>query len=542
MRIFFWLVLCCLPLLQGCGGGETPVERANREQVLILNIGAEPQNLDPHTVTGVPESRVIRSLMEGLVNKNPETLEPIPGIAQSWKIEDRGRRYLFQLRPGARWSNGDPVLAAHFVYAWRRILSPALGSEYAYNLYIIRNARPYNLGTLKDPEQLGIRALGPRTLEVTLETPAPYFLQLLDHYSAFPVHPPTIERFGDPTQRDTAWTRPGNFVGNGPFILKRWEINRQITVERNPFYWDAGSVKLNGIRFLSVENLGVEERMFRAGQLHITTSLSSEKVQVYKEHHPQQLRLHPYLGIYYYELNVRHPPLDDRRVRRALGLAIDRKELCERVTRSGEQPAYAMTPPGVAGYTPEPGIRFDPVQAQRLLTEAGFPGGKDFPSLELLYNTSHEHRKIAVAIQQMWKKHLGIDVQLNNQEWKVYLETRNRGAQQIARAGWIGDYPDPNNFLDLMIADSGNNRAGWANPEYDRLIDFANRMGDQRRRYIVFRRAEKLLMQEMPVIPLYIYTSRRLVHPAVRGWYSNLLDYHHYRDVHLVAGDSAPGA
>lgn len=527
------IVATCALCLGSCGVDEqnTPVALSPQTQTLYFNIGSEVQNLDPHTVTGVPEARVLRALLEGLVSKDAHNLEPRPAVAQSWTVSDDGTRYTFHLRPDAYWSNGDRVRAQDFVYAWKRILSPELVAEYAYNLYPVLNAEAYHQGKLADFDEVGVHARDEQTLVVDLRASTPYFLQLLDHYSTFPVHPPTVERFGG-ARRNTRWTHPGNFVGNGPFVLVEWKIHQKIVVSQNPLYWDIDRVRLEKIEFYPIDNASVEERMFRTGRLHITSTLSPEKIGHYRERMPEALFVHPYLATYYYELNVNWPPLDDIRVRRALGMSIDRRQITQ-LLKGGQKSAFSLTPPGTAGYTPPAGVHFAPEQARQLLDDAGYTDRDRFPKLELLYNTSESHRQIGVAIQQMWKEHLGIDLTLNNQEWKVYLQSRNNGDFQIARAGWVGDYPDPNNFLDLMMGNSGNNRTGWRNAQYDQLILDANRSLSAEKRYQIFGEAETILLREMPVIPIYRYNNIRLVHPTVRGWHVNLMDYHNYADVYL---------
>ena len=518
--------------LAACSADKPGVAQGNRDGHLYMGIGGEVQNLDPHTVTGLIESRVLRALLEGLTIKDMHTLEPRPSAASRWDISDDGLRYTFHLNPQGRWSNGDTVTSADFVYSWKRILSPKLASEYAYNLYPIKGARAYHHGELKDFSQVGARSAGPLTLEVELESPTPFFLHLLDHSSTYPVHRPTIEKFGVIDERDTAWTRPANYVGNGAFTLREWKLYRHIIVAKNPRYRDAETIRLNEIHFLPVDDVNVEERMFRADRLHVSASIPMEKIETYKQERPEALRITPSMGTYYYDLNVSKAPLDDRLVRRALGLAIDRQKLVG-ILKGGQLPALALTPPGIGGYRPPQGIRHDPERARQLLADAGYPGGKDFPELEILYNTSEGHRKIAVAIQQMWRSELGVSTRLNNQEWKVYLQSRNNGEHQIARAGWIGDYPDPNTFLDLMTSSSGNNHTRWANADYDQLIAAANRTLNQRRRLRLFERAERILMREMPVIPIYTYVNVKLVHPSVRNWHINPMNFHDYRKVYL---------
>jgi oligopeptide transport system substrate-binding protein len=517
----------------GCGDYKSNVESGNLNDTLHWGNGTEPQSLDPHIATGVPEHHIISALMEGLIHKDGETLEPRPGVAESWDISDDGRVYTFFLRKNARWSNGDPHNAHDYVWSWWRALQPALGNLYAYMYFPIANAKAYYEGEINDFNQVGVKALNDYTLQVTLTEPIPYFLQLLDHYSTYPVHRATVEKFGTADQRGTRWTYEGNIVGNGAFQLKEWKINRRITVERNPYYWNADNVKLNQVVFYPTENVTTEERMFRAGQLHYS-GIPSDKIEVYKAANDPSLRIQPYLGIYFYRLNVEQPHLKDKRVRRALGMTINRDLLVSQITKGGQIPAYAITPPGTMGYYPESDLTFDPETAKQLLAEAGYPNGEDFPTTEILYNTSEGHRKIAVALQQMWKKHLNIDVTLLNQEWKVYLDTVSNRHYEIARAGWIGDYVDPNNFLDMFLCNGGNNRTNWCNSDYDQLIlEQVPKATSHQQRLALFKQAEKLLLDEMPVIPIYVYTSNNLVHPTLKNFGRNILNQANYREMYL---------
>ena len=524
--------------LTGCGGGESNVSAGNKTGTLYWGNGTEPQSLDPQIATGVPEHHIISAVMEGLVLKDRKTLEPRPGVAESWTISEDGRVYTFKLRDNARWSNGDPHTAHDYAWSWWRALQPALGNLYAYMLFPIENAQQYYEGDVSDFDEVGVKALDDRTLQVTLSFATPYFLQLLDHYSLFPVHQATIEKFGDADQRGTRWTYEGNLVGNGPFKLVDWKINRRIVVQSNPHYWDAKNVSLKEIIFIPIENIVTEERMFRAGQLHVTSSLPADKISVYREAKNPELRIAPYLGTYYYRLNVRKPQLHDPRVRRALAMTVDRQRLVDNITKGGQIPAYAMTPPGTMGYYPESNLKFDPEGAKRLLAEAGYPNGEGFPPTEILYNTNEGHRKVAVALQDMWKKHLNIDVRLLNQEWKVYLDTESAGQYEISRAGWIGDYVDPNNFLDLFLCDGGNNRTGWCNEEYDRLIlDVAPSMTSHEERLKVFQKAETMLLDDMPIIPIYTYTTVQLVSSSVKNFDPNIMNAASYKDIYLQADE-----
>ena len=531
------LALC----LCGCGRRETNVTRGDREQILFKGNGTEPAGIDPHVVTGVTEHNILTALFEGLVSENPIDLHPEPGVAESWEISEDGRTYTFHLRDNARWSNGDPVRARDFVYSFRRILSPGLGAEYAYMLYPLRNGKAFNTGKIDDFSEVGVKADGDLTLIIELENPTPYFLELLNHASWWPVHPPTIEKFGEIDERGTLWTRPGNIVTNGAFTLKDWKINKHLVVEKNPLYWDAQEVELKEIHFLPIDSIDAEERAFRTGHIHLTETIPLHRIDYYRENRPELIRFDPYLGTYYYRINTNVSPLGDKRVRLALAMTINREEITRYVLRGGQKPAYHYTPPDTNGYTSRSRFEYDVKRARELLAEAGFPGGRGFPELEILYNTSEAHRSIAVAIQQMWNKALNIKVKLLNEEWKVYLASVTNGDFQISRAGWIGDYNDPNTFLDMWLIGGGNNSTGWSNSEYDKLIELAGRTIDARERFEYFQQAEAILMDEMPIIPIYFYVSNLLIQPSVKGWHPTILDHHPYKFVSLLREGPDPG-
>jgi len=534
--IFLSILLVTCVTLTGCGSSETNVVSGNKSGTLYWGNGTEPQSLDPQIATGVPEHHVISAVMEGLVLKDRKTLEPRPGVAEAWDISDDGRVYTFYLRENAKWSNGDAHTAQDYVWSWWRALQTTLGNQYAYMLFPIKNAKRYYDGETTDFSDVGVKAIDNRTLQVTLTNPTPYFLQLLDHYSLFPVHQATVEKFGRADERGTRWSYEGNLVGNGPYKLEEWKINRHITVTKNPYYWDEANVSINSIVFKPVDNAVTEERMFRAGALHVTSSIPADKIAIYQEKSAPELKITPYLGTYFYRLNINTPQLQDKRVRRALGMAIDRKQLVDNITKGGQIPAYTMTPPGTMGYFPKSTLNFDPEAAKRLLAEAGYPNGEGFPPIEILYNTNEGHRKIAVALQEMWKNYLNIDIKLLNQEWKVYLATESAGDYQISRGGWIGDYVDPNNFLDMFLCNGGNNRTGWCNEEYDRLIlEVAPSQSSHEQRLKIFQQAETMLLEDMPIIPVYTYTSIKLLHPSVRNFDDNILNQAMYKDLYLDA-------
>jgi oligopeptide transport system substrate-binding protein len=512
-------------LLIACSAGESNVVQGNREGILHYGNGSEPQGLDPHVVTGVPENHIIRALFEGLAVKNPYTLEPEPGVAESWDISDDGRTVTFHINPEARWSNGEAMTAQDYVWSWQRALNPAMGNLYAYMLYPVRNAEAFATGQLDDFGKVGVKALDDLTLQVTLNERTPYFIQLMDHYSTFALHRATIEKFGKATDRFTRWTRVENIVSNGAFRLKEWKLNRRIVVEKSDTYWDRDNVKLNGVVFYPTENIVSEERMFRVGQLHYTQSIPLDKIPVYRAMENSPYVQAPYLGTYYFLINTTRPPVDDVRVRQALSMAVDRDKLNRTVLQGSNFPAYSITPPDTLGYYPPTLFGYDVEKARALLADAGYPNGDGFPPLELTYNTSESHRKIAVALQQMWKDALNIRVTLSNQEWKVYLDSVTQMDFQIARRGWIGDYVDPNNFLDLFITGGGNNNTGFSDPRYDEMIlRLAPQAETREERYAIFYEAETILMEQMPIIPIYTYTSKHLIHPSVKGLPSNLMD------------------
>lgn len=534
-----YLLPALIPLLL-CSCGRDPVDKNPAgqpddgvPQILHLGNGAEPKALDPHVVTGVTEHNIISALLEGLVTENPKTLEPQPGAAESWSVSDDGTVYTFALRSNGKWSNGDTVTAHDFVFSFERMLSPGLSAEYAEMLFVMKNAAAFHEGTLTDFSQVGVRAVNDSTLEITLNAGTPYFLSMLNHYSWYPVHPPTILKHGKMDELHTPWTRPGNYVGNGVFVLDTWEVNKVIVVKKNPLHWDAEIVRLEAIHFHAIEKALTEERAFRAGDLHVTGTVPLDKIEKYQQQSPELLMVSPYIGTYYYLFNVEQPPLDDVRVRKALSMSIDRAAICTHVLKAGQLPAYHFVPPDTGGYTSQARVTYDIAAAKTLLAEAGYPDGEGFPGFELLYNTNESHRKIAEVIQQMWQKNLNIKVMLKNQEWKVYLDSTQQGDFQVARAGWIGDYVDPNTFLDLWITGGGNNRTRWSNSDYDNFISTAAATSDAAVRFNAFQKAETILLNELPIMPIYLYVSLSLIQPGVKGWYPTLLDHHPYKYVYL---------
>ena len=534
-------VFCYYPLLGvylfliGSCSAPSNVERAIDEKILHFGLGSEPQYLDPHLANSVSAHNVIIALIEGLVSEDPKTLKPVPGVAEKWDISEDGLVYTFHLRKNAKWSNGDPVTAHDFVYSYKRILNPELASQYASMLHGLKNARQYHEEGLSWEEaKVGATAIDDYTLQLTLENPTPYFLELLNHYSWFPAHPPTIEKFDAFGKQGTAWTRPGNYVGNGPFTLSDHKVNSVIEVKKNPLYWDAQTVSLEGIRFYPIESADTEERAFHSGFLHLTQTVSPDRIDFLKENHPDLIHFESYLGTYFYRFNVEEPPFDDVRVRLAFNLATDRQAIVEKVTKGGQLPARCFTPPGTGGFSPESRFRFDPKKAKSLiqeyLTEKGL---ESLPKIELKYNTSEGHKKVAEALQGMWKNHLGAEIQLLNMEWKVFLSTIAKRDFSLARAGWIGDYVDANTFLHMWRTGDGHNNTGWSSTRYDELLELAAQESDTEKRFSYFEECEKLIAENAPILPIYFYVHVTLRSPTVKGWHPTLLDHHPYKYVRL---------
>ncbi len=531
------LLVVAWALLGGCARQERPTDRGVREGVLIINNGAEVPDLDPHTVTGVPEFHVMDALFAGLVDQDPDNREILPALAERWTISEDRQTYTFHLRSGLKWSDGVPLTASDFVRSYERTLNPLLAGDYAYLFLILEEAAAYNAGTETDFGTVGVSALDDRTLQIRLAHPVPYFLSLLTYpcWRPLPMH--VVEAHDGVRRRGARWTREGNLVSSGPFVMTRWEPNRVLVVERNKSYWDAETVRLKAIHFFPVESLDTEERMFRSGQLHITNTVPLTKLQGYREQPNSPLRIDPQLGTYFYRFNVTRPPFDDARVRRALSLAIDREAIVQRITQADQAVAGSFSPPGAGGFEPAVRVDFDLDEARKLLAEAGYPGGVGFPVVEILYNTSESHRTIAEALQQMWKVGLGIDLQLYNQEWKVFLDTLDNKDYALARSGWVAVYDDANQFLEIFTSGNPNNRTGWSSMAYDELHAASLREGDPTKRLAILQQLDTMLMEDAVVAPIYHYTNSYLIDPRVRGWNPGPLDKRRYKYVYL---DDAP--
>jgi oligopeptide transport system substrate-binding protein len=522
----FWFLLTCCQK-------ESEVDRANREGILLIGNSSEPKGLDPHIVSGVLESNILRALFEGLITSDPDSDTATPGGAASEVTPDATATvWTAKLRPNGKWSDGMPVTASDFAFSYERLLTPELGAQYAEMLYFLKGAEEFNKGKTKDFSTVGVQVIDDLTLQLTLRGPTPYFREILKHYTWTAVPRHVVLRHGSIGQRGNPWTRKENIVCNGPYQLKSWRRTDHIEVERNPFYWNAANVTLNGIRFLPITNLYTEARMFRDGQLHMTYAATSEVIDMMKATNPSALRQEPYVGTGFFRFNTTRKPLNDVRVRKALSLAIDRPAICNTVFR-GYTPAYAMTPP-MGDYKPPHLLEFDRVLAKRVLDDAGYPGGKGFPRLKVLIASKETAATLAQAVQAMWRDTLGIEVEIENKEWNAYLVAMQELDYDIANAGWVGDYLDPLTFLEMWTPGNGNNLTGWKSPEFVKLLQQSFQENDPTRRLENLYQAETILVDEAPIALIAWQARNYLIHPSLKGWHSLLLSNNPYQFLRLV--------
>jgi oligopeptide transport system substrate-binding protein len=504
--------------------------------VLNRALSTEPESLDPQKSRSVQAADVLRDIGEGLVSYDASG-EMVPATAQSWEISADGLTYTFRIRPGARWSNGDPVTATDFVFGLRRLVDPATAAFYAAELGNVVNAADIVAGKL-EPGELGVSAKDERTLVISLVRPTPYLLSLLTHPSTFPVHRGSIEQHGD------AFARAGNLVSNGAYVLADWEPGAIIELHRNPHYWNDTETSIDVVRHHVVTQEVAEFNRYRAGELHITSTVPPDNFDRIRAEYADQLRIAPTLGVYYYGFNMTRPPFaDNPELRQALSMAIDREVLVEAIIGRGEAPAYSWVPPGIANYEPVQLPYADLSQqernaiAQSLYRKAGYSEENPL-RFELRYNTSDTQQRIALAVQAMWRNVLGAEAQTVNVEFQVLLDQmREREVTEVFRSSWFGDYNDANTFLAIMQGDSAANMPGYSNAEYDELMRSAGEQLDLDRRRLYLEEAERVLLANHVVIPLYFYVSKHLVKPEVEGWQDNILNYHYSQHLSLGAAE-----
>lgn len=524
------LFACAALLLSGCGDNRSSAERAASEGILLVGNNQEPMSIDPHKATAVADGKIISCLLEGLFRPDAENDALFhPGMAESWEHNADATVWTFHLRE-ACWSDGKPVTAHDFAYAYRRLLHPQFGGKYAEMLYPLRNAAAYNRGE-KAWEDVGVETPDARTLRLTLEGPAPHLPYLLLHFTWFPVPAHAVEAHGGMLDRRSLWTQLENWVGNGAYVPQGHRFNDYFAVAAAPTYWRANEVQNKGIRFLPIVNGYTETRMFMGGKLHITNNVPPELLAVAKREAPQSFCLDPYYCTIFYRLNTARKPLDDLRVRRALSLAIDRETLVEKVVRGAGQPAYGFTPPGAgyAGVTPAEAAQTQAereAEARALLREAGYENGKGFPAIELMTTSRDVQRVMAETIQAMWQQTLGIHVEIRACEWTAYKAAQQNGEYDISSSSWSGDYLDPATFVELWRSGGGNNCTGWGSPACDAALNRAAQAATAEERRAALQKAESEMLQGQPVVPLYWSRRSYLKDTHVQGWYPLLLDNH----------------
>ncbi|NIF31514.1 oligopeptide ABC transporter substrate-binding protein OppA [Enterobacter sp. Cy-643] len=504
------------------------------KQDLVRNNGSEPQSLDPHKIEGVPESNISRDLFEGLLVSDLQG-HPSPGVAESWDNKDY-KVWTFHLRKDAKWSNGEPVTAQDFVYSWQRLADPKTASPYSSYLQYGHLTNIDDIIAGKKPtSDLGVKAIDDHTLEVTLSEPVPYFYKLLVHPSVSPVPKATVEKFGD------KWTQPANIVTNGAYKLKDWVVNERIVLVRNTNYWNNAKTVINQVTYLPISSEVTDVNRYRSGEIDMTyNNLPIELFQKLKKEIPTEVHADPYLCTYYYEINNQKAPFTDPRVRAALKLGLDRDIIVNKVKNQGDLPAYGYTPPYTDGAKLTPPEWFTWSQdkrneeARKLLAEAGYT--KDKPlTFNLLYNTSDLHKKLAIAVASIWQKNLGVNVKLENQEWKTFLDTRHQGTFDVARAGWCADYNEPTSFLNTMLSDSSNNTAHYKSPAFDKIIADTLKVTDEAQRTALYEKAEQQLDKDSAIVPVYYYVNARLVKPWVGGYTGkDPMDNVYVRDLYII--------
>jgi oligopeptide transport system substrate-binding protein len=514
--------------------GPPPAAAVGSLRVLVRGNGAEPDSLDPQRARNVESGNVLRDMYETLTTIG-RSGEPAPGVAREWSVSADGLAWTFVLRPEARWSNGDPVVAEDYVAALRRLVDPSTASVYAQVVDAIRNAKDV-IASRAPPTALGVRSLDPQTLEITLERPTPYLPGLMSHWSTIPLHRPTLERHG------AAFTKPGNTISNGAFTLVRFVQGAEIELRRNPRYWNAAATKVAGVRWITQPDENAEYRRWRSGELHVTAVVPRGIFAQVRRDHGAELRTGSQLGVYFYGFNLDEEPFRSRPgLRRALSLAIDRRRLVESVTGAGELPAYGWVPPGTFGYGSQ---RFDyadrPMaeriaEARRLYAEAGFSAAQPL-RFDLHYNTGEGHSRVAVAVSQMWKEALGVQARLVSLEFKALQQEIDGRRVDVFRLAWIGDYNDPYTFAQYLRSDFGINTPHYRSARYDALLDAAAAALDPAQRRATLEEAERLMLADHPVMPLYFYVNRHLVSPRVLGWYDNVMNVTYTKDLSLAPG------
>ncbi len=520
--LFYFLSLFLISgILAGCS------RKIDRADLIIIN-GKEVESLDPAIITGQPDTRIALTLFEGLTRFNEVHAQAEPGLAERWDISSDRRIYTFHLRTNGVWSTGEPIVAEDVLYSWLRVLNPMTAADYAGNLYYIKNAEEYNTGKLTNAADVAVHALDRYTVQVELVNPTPFFLELC----AFQTHAVmprwTIEKYGD------RWIHARPLPSSGAYQLIDWRLEDRVSIRKNPNYWDAANVQMNRVDLMPANSPATALNLYLTKQVDIVWDkdvIPAELVDLLKKR--RDFHVFDYLGSYFVRCNVTRKPFDDVRVRKAFALVIDKKRITERVTRGGERPVSFLVPPGIGNYKSPEGLGFSPEEARRLLSEAGYPGGKGFPRVSYHFNTSRSHEMIGIELQEMWRRELGVEVELRSMEWKTYLRAQSELDFDLSRSSWVGDYNDPNTFLDMFMSANPNNRTGWKNPQFDEWMRKANATDEPVQRAKYLSEAETLIVRtDLPILPLYIYVGFNLFDPdEITGLHNNIRDEHPIRTI-----------
>ncbi len=498
----------------------------NAQSKFVFNNGAEPDTLDPQLISGLSEMRLAEALYEGLLSYNPKNLTPQAGVAKSWKISQDGLHYTFYINPNAKWSDGTPVTAYDFVLSWQRALTVATAASYVNLFFIIDNAQKFYKGKINSFSKVGIYAKDPLTLKVKLSKPCSYFLDLMAFVAFYPIRIDLLDKY------KTKWTQPKNLVTNGAFTLDQWNSRQSIILIKNRHYWDAKNVKLDKVVALAYDDINTAYKMFLEGSIDWLPAIPTQQIDEIKLN--PDYYVSPYLGTYFYRFNITKKPFDNVHFRRALIYATDRQSITKNLLKGGQKAVSSFCPP-VAGYHPVEGCYYNPTKARQELKKSGYGAvGKKLPPIEILYNTSESHKQIAETIASQWKQVLGIDVISRNQEWKVYLSETKKLHYQVARSSWIGDYGDPSTFFSIFRGNDSNNRTGWNNSKYNKLLNQAQTETNPKKRLQLFQQMELLLVKtDPPILPIYRYVNQGMLREYVMGWYENIRDIHPMKYIYL---------
>jgi oligopeptide transport system substrate-binding protein len=521
-----WQCACFIFLLfTGCF-------RGGKQADLIIINGREPESLDPAIITSQADGRIVQSIFEGLTRFNPVDAAAEPGLSDRWTVSADGKTYTFHIRENAKWSSGEPITAHDFVYSWMRVLNPDTASDYAGNLYYIKGAEDYNNGRSTNTTEVGIRAIDDRTLQVELVNPTPFFLELCAFATQTIVHRATVEQHGD------RWLQANPVPASGAYELVSWRLNDRVRVRKNTNYWDAANTQLEVVDFLPVTLSATAMNLYGAKQADVIWDKDIVPTEIL-DLLLKRPDFHSFTNFatYFLRCNTTRKPFNDPRVRKAFGHAIDRQRIVDKTARGGETIATFLVPPCLSNYTSPEGLKFDPELARRLLAEAGYPNGQGFPRIEYTFNAGRELEKVAVEMKDMWKQILNVDVGLRAVEFKVWLRLQTTLEYDLIRSSWVGDYSDPNTFLDLFTSANPNNRTGWKSAAYDALVHQANSLADEKERMRLLKEAEQILVRdEAPVIPLYIYNGYNFWDPKeIAGIYNNIRDEHPIHAIRRIA-------